>query len=58
MSKPITTTTTNNNNNPSNGKIVQIGQYRINKDKAVSRTIALDFLNPAEDFLGVIECFA
>ena len=55
-----TTKITANNSKPSSSSssstnnIIQIGAYKINKS-AVSKT-NLDFLNPAEDFIGIVEC--
>ncbi|MEM2857253.1 MAG: hypothetical protein QW416_09150 [Candidatus Nitrosocaldaceae archaeon] len=46
----------NSSHNSNNSNIVVLGQYRINKDKAMTRTIALNFFNPAEDFVGIVEC--
>ncbi len=34
---------------------ITLRQYRINKDKAIKK-LALDFLNPAENFAGIVEC--
>ncbi|MEM1971380.1 MAG: hypothetical protein QXM92_02840 [Candidatus Anstonellales archaeon] len=45
-------------NNNSNNNIVVLGPYRINKDKAITRSTVFDFLNPAEDFLGIVECLS
>jgi len=44
-----------NNSSNSNSNIT-LGPYRINKDKAVARSTVFNFLNPAEDFLGIVEC--
>ncbi|MEM4365848.1 MAG: hypothetical protein QXJ44_08065 [Candidatus Nitrosocaldus sp.] len=46
----------NNSHNSNNSNIVVLGQYKINKDKAITRTITLNFFNPSEDFLGIVEC--
>lgn len=47
----------NNGNNSSSTSTTTLGRYRINKERAV-RTVAraYDFLNPTEDFIGIIEC--
>ena len=37
-------------------KEIIIGQYKINRDKAMKAVTSFDFLNPAEDFIGIIEC--
>ncbi|MEM3093108.1 MAG: hypothetical protein QXI92_05335, partial [Candidatus Nitrosocaldus sp.] len=44
-----------NNSSNSNSNIT-LGPYRINKNKAVARSTVFNFLNPAEDFLGIVEC--
>ncbi|MEM3092687.1 MAG: hypothetical protein QXI92_03195 [Candidatus Nitrosocaldus sp.] len=46
----------NSSHNSNNSNIVVLGQYKINKDKAMTRTIALNFFNPTEDFVGIVEC--
>ncbi|MEM1951683.1 MAG: hypothetical protein QXI43_06580 [Candidatus Nitrosocaldus sp.] len=46
----------NNSHNNNNSNIVVLGQYKINKDKAITRTITLNFFNPSEDFVGIVEC--
>lgn len=49
----------NSGNNGSSSKVVKLGQYMINREKAIATltaTKAYDFLNPAEDFIGIVEC--
>lgn len=45
-----------NSNNSKNGNTVVLGKYTFNKEKAMAKTLTYDFLNPAEDFIGIIEC--
>lgn len=47
-----------NYNYRNSNEIVTIGAYKINRRQAMlkSNATALDFLNPAEDFIGVVEC--
>ncbi|MEM1971225.1 MAG: hypothetical protein QXM92_02030 [Candidatus Anstonellales archaeon] len=46
----------NNNSNKDSSNSITLGPYRINKNKAVARSTVFNFLNPAEDFLGIVEC--
>jgi hypothetical protein len=48
------------NNIGSNSKIVSLKTVKINLDKASTqaRTVGYDFLNPAEDFYGIVECIS
>jgi hypothetical protein len=51
----------NSSTSGSNGdKIVSLKTVKINLDRAsaTARTIGYDFLNPAEDFYGVVECLS
>ncbi|MEM4323960.1 MAG: hypothetical protein QXO37_08910 [Candidatus Nitrosocaldaceae archaeon] len=45
-----------NNSSNNNNNSITLGPYRINKDKAITRSTVFDFLNPAEDFIGIVEC--
>ena len=47
-----------NSNNNKNGNYITIGPYRINKERAMMKSNILDFLNPAEDFIGIVECLS
>lgn len=48
-----------NGNYISNGSGITLGKYRFSRDKAIttkSTSKAYDFLNPTEDFVGIVEC--
>lgn len=45
-------------NNSSSSNYITIGPYRINKERAMQKSNILDFLNPAEDFIGIVECLS
>lgn len=46
-----------NSSSSSNGNYITIGNYRISRERAMLKsTSGLEFLNPAEDFIGVVEC--
>jgi hypothetical protein len=60
-----TATASNNNNNSSsnssnnNNRLISLKTIKVDVDKAsTARTVGYDFLNPAEDFTGVIECIS
>ncbi|WP_158648711.1 hypothetical protein [Candidatus Nitrosocaldus islandicus] len=60
MGMPTATATANKEgkNGKNNGKSskVTLGKYIISKDRAIAKVATYDFLNPTEDFLGIIEC--
>jgi hypothetical protein len=60
-----TATASNNNNNSSsnssnnNSRLISLKTIKVDVDKALTaRTVGYDFLNPSEDFIGIVECIS
>jgi hypothetical protein len=53
-----TTTATAVSNNNSN-RLISLKTIKVSVDKALTaRTVGYDFLNPSEDFIGIVECIS
>jgi hypothetical protein len=53
-----TTTATAVSNNNSN-RLISLKTIKVDVDKALTaRTVGYDFLNPSEDFIGIVECIS
>jgi hypothetical protein len=54
---PATAVSNNSSNNSS--RLISLKTIKVDVDKALTaRTVGYDFLNPSEDFIGVIECIS
>ena len=54
-----TTTTTPATAVSNNNRLISLKTIKVDVDKALTaRTIGYDFLNPSEDFIGIVECIS